>query len=76
MTKISTFLFSCAALLALAIGSGNAWAQNALQLTPDAVQVTQDFDSMWDSEAQAATLELRFELGAQRLLGGRPVDYR
>ncbi len=58
MTKISTFLFSCAALLALAIGSGNAWAQNALQLTPDAVQVTQDFDSMWDSEAQAATLTM------------------
>ena len=58
MKKLSTYLFSFAALLALALGSGNAWAQDALTLTPQAAQVTQDFDGMWDSEAQAATLNM------------------
>ena len=59
MKKISTFLFSFAAMVLLAgIGSGNAWAQDGLQLTPDAAQVTQDFDGMWDDAAQAATLDM------------------
>ena len=33
-----------------------AWAQDALQITADATQVTQNFDSMWDG--QEATLSL------------------
>ena len=57
MKKISTFLFSFAALV-LFIGSGNVWAQDALQITSDATQVTQDFDGMWDAAAQAATLDM------------------
>ena len=38
--------------------SGNLWAQEALQITADATQVTQNFDGMWDSDAQAATLDM------------------
>ena len=57
MKKISTFLFSFAALV-LFIGSGNVWAQDALQITSDATQVTQDFDGMWDAAAQSATLNM------------------
>ena len=57
MKKTSTFLFSFAALV-LFIGSGNVWAQDALQITSDATQVTQDFDGMWDAAAQSATLNM------------------
>ena len=51
-------MFSIAALMAMVIGSGNAWAQDALQLSAASSQVTQDFDGMWDSDAQAATLDM------------------
>ena len=59
MKKLSTFLFSFAALvLCLSVGSGNAWAQDALQLTPEGAQVTQNFDSMWDAVTGTATLDM------------------
>ena len=59
MKKLSTYLLSCAALMLFAAsGSGSVWAQDALPLTPQAAQVTQDFDGMWDSEVQAATLNM------------------
>ena len=59
MKKLSTYLFSFAALMVIAaFGSGNAWAQDVLQLTPDAAQVTQDFDGMWDATTGAATLNM------------------
>ncbi len=55
--KKLTFLSNLMAVVMLSIaGSGNAWAQDVLQFTADAPQVTQDFDGMWDSGAQAATL--------------------
>ena len=37
---------------------GQSWAQDAVPVTAGAPQVTQDFDGMWDSEAQAATLDM------------------
>lgn len=55
--KKLTFLSNLMAVVMLSIaGSGNAWAQDVLQFTAEAPQVTQDFDGMWDSGAQAATL--------------------
>ena len=72
MKKLS--LFICAALM-LFIGSGQTWAQDVLSVNADAPQVTQDFDSMWDSEAQAATLDMpqgwrvERQMGAPRTVG-------
>ena len=51
-------MFSIAALMAMVIGSGNAWAQDALQLSAASSQVTQDFDGMWNSDAQEATIDM------------------
>ncbi len=55
--KMTSMIFAAVALL-VGAGSGNVWAQDALQLTADATQVTQNFDGMWDSDAQTATLNM------------------
>ena len=55
--KMSLMILAAVALL-MGAGSGNVWAQDALQVTAGAPQVTQNFDGMWDSDAQAATLDL------------------
>ena len=51
----STIIFAVAALLS---GYCNAWAQDVLQFTPEAAQVTQDFDTMWDAATGTATLDM------------------
>ena len=58
MKKFSTLLNLAAVMLLASAWSGSVWAQDALQLSADATQVTQDFDGMWDSNAQAATLDM------------------
>ena len=58
MKKFSTLLKLAAFVLMMGTTGGNAWAQDALQITPDAIQVTQDFDSMWDSASQSALLDM------------------
>ena len=58
MKKFSTLLNLAAVMLLAGAWSGTTWAQDALQLSADATQVTQDFDGMWDSDAQAATLDM------------------
>ena len=58
MRQKMTFMILAAVALLVGAGSGSVWAQDALQLTADATQVTQNFDGMWDSEAQAATLDM------------------
>ena len=74
MKKTLLLLNHVVVLLALA-WSGNIWAQDVLQLTPEAAQVTQDFDSMWDDATQAATLDMpqgwrvERQMGAPRTVG-------
>ena len=58
MKKTTTLLSLAVTLLMFGMGSGSAWAQDALQITADAAQVTQDFDGMWNSDAQEATLDM------------------
>ena len=58
MKKFSTLLNLAAIMLLSVAWGGNVWAQDALPLTADAPQVTQDFDGMWDAAAQAATLNM------------------
>ena len=58
MKQKKTLMILAVAALFIGVGSGNVWAQEVLQITADATQVTQDFDGMWDSEAQAATLDM------------------
>ncbi|MBR3729208.1 MAG: hypothetical protein IKN10_09540 [Muribaculaceae bacterium] len=58
MKKFSTLINLAVVMLLAGAWSGNLWAQEALQITADATQVTQNFDGMWDSEAQAATLDM------------------
>jgi hypothetical protein len=58
MKKFSTLLKLAAFVLMMGTTGGNAWAQDALQITQDAIQVTQNFDGMWDSDAQEATLDM------------------
>ncbi len=58
MKKFTSLLSLAVSLLIMGMGSGTAWAQDALQVTPSATQVTQDFDGMWDDAAQAATLDM------------------
>ena len=75
MKRKTTLLILAAVALLVGAGSGNAWAQDALQLTADATQVTQNFDGMWDSDAQAATLDMpqgwrvERQMGAPRTVG-------
>ena len=58
MKKFSTLLNLAAIMLLSVAWGGNVWAQDALPLTADAPQVTQDFDGMWDAAAQVATLNM------------------
>ena len=58
MKRILSLLNLVVALLFTVVWSGDVWAQDALPVTAGAPQVTQDFDGMWDSDAQAATLNL------------------
>lgn len=75
MKKLSTLLNLAAAVLLAGAWSGTAWGQEALQLTAAVPQVTQNFDSMWDSDAQAATLNMpqgwrvERQMGAPRTVG-------
>ncbi len=43
-------------MLVMTAWGGTAWAQDALQVTAGSPTVSQDFDGMWDSDAQVATL--------------------
>ena len=58
MKRIKTLICLTVAVTLLVVGSGNVWAQDAVQVTSDAPQVSQNFDSMWDSDAQVATLDM------------------
>ena len=56
MKKLSTLLKLVAIVLFMSAWHTTIWAQDALQLTAAAPQVTQDFDGMWDG--QQATLDM------------------
>ncbi len=58
MNKRLSFLQIVAAVMLMWAWSGQVWAQDALQLSADAPQVAQNFDGMWDSDAQEATLDM------------------
>ena len=58
MKRFSTLFSLAVAVLMMSAWSGKVWAQDALPMTAGTPQVTQDFDSMWDSDAQAATLNM------------------
>ena len=58
MNKLSFYLKLAAAVLLMSTWSGMTWAQDVLQFTADATQVSENFDGMWDSDAQAATLNM------------------
>ena len=58
MKKRLSILQIVAAVMLMWAWSGQVWAQEALQLSADAPQVAQNFDGMWDNDAQAATLNL------------------
>ena len=49
------FLFLVAMVM---LGWGSAMAQDVVEVTASATQVTQDFDSMWDATAGEATLNM------------------
>ena len=57
MKRLLSINFLAALLLTVA-WSGDICAQDVLQLTAGSPQVTQNFDGMWDSQAQAATLNM------------------
>ena len=56
MKKLSTLLKLVAIVLFMGAWHTTTWAQDALQLTAAAPQLTQDFDGMWDG--QQATLDM------------------
>ena len=56
MKKLSTLLKLVAIVLFMGAWHTTIWAQDALQLTAAAPQLTQDFDGMWDG--QQATLDM------------------
>ena len=58
MKKLSLFFNLAVVVLLANAWCGTASAQDVLQLTAATPQVTQNFDGMWDSEAQAATLDM------------------
>ena len=58
MRRFSTLFSLAAAVLMMSAWSGIAWAQDALQVTAAAPQVTQDFDGMWDASTGTATLNM------------------
>ena len=49
MTKLSFYLKLAAAVLLMSAWSGTTWAQDVLQFTADATQVSENFDGMWDA---------------------------
>ena len=75
MKKFSTLISLAVLMLLSGAWNGNLWAQEALVITPDATQVTQNFDGMWDAEAQAPTLNMpqgwlvERQMGAPRTVG-------
>ena len=75
MKKLTLFSNLVVALLLACVWSGSASAQDVLQLTAEASQVTQNFDGMWDNDAQAATLvmpqgwRVERQMGAPRTVG-------
>ena len=58
MKRFSTLLNLAVVMLLSGTWHSNAWAQEALQLTAAEPQVSQNFDGMWDSDAQTATLNI------------------
>ena len=68
MKKLSTLLKLVAIVLFMGAWHTTTWAQDALQLTAGAPQVTQNFDGMWDG--QQATLDM-----PQGWLGGWSVHH-
>jgi hypothetical protein len=58
MTKLSFYLKLAAAVLLMSAWSGTTRAQDVLQFTAGATQVSENFDGMWDAGAQAATLDM------------------
>lgn len=75
MKKFSTLISLAVLMLLSGAWNGNLWAQEALVITPGATQVTQNFDGMWDAEAQAPTLNMpqgwlvERQMGAPRTVG-------
>ena len=75
MKKLTLFSNLVVVLLLACVWSGSASAQDVLQLTAEASQVTQNFDGMWDNDAQAATLvmpqgwRVERQMGAPRTVG-------
>ena len=75
MKKFSTLQFLAVVMLVMTAWGGSAWAQEALPVTAGEPTVTQNFDGMWDSEAQAATLvmpqgwRVERQMGAPRTVG-------
>ena len=75
MKRFSILLNLAVAVMLVGIGGGSVWAQEVLQITPATPQVTQDFDGMWDSDLQAATLKtpqgwrVERQMGAPRTVG-------
>ena len=51
-------LLNLATMLLVLTWSSNSWAQDGLAVTAGTPVVTQNFDSMWDADAQAATLDM------------------
>jgi len=58
MKRKTTLQLLAAIALLTSAGSGNTWAQDALQLNAGNTRVVQNFDGMWDAAAQAATLDM------------------
>ena len=52
MKRISSLLNLAVLVLLASAWSGTTWAQDALEITASSTQVTQNFDGMWDSDAQ------------------------
>ena len=79
MKKITLFFNLAVAVLLACVWCGTASAQDVLQVTADASQVTQNFDGMWDNNAQAATLvmpqgwRIERQMNAPRTVGSYAV---
>ena len=75
MKRFSILLNLAVAVMLVGVGGGSVWAQDVLQITPGTPQVTQDFDGMWDSDLQEATLNMpqgwrvERQMGAPRTVG-------
>ena len=75
MRKIPFLRIIAVVLMFWGMTGTNVWAQEALQLSAAAPSVEQNFDSMWDGAAQAATLDMpqgwrvERQMGAPRTVG-------